>query len=196
MAQSSALESPTDMIPMALAYLGKNPDSEDPKDYDEVVKLFEPIRQYIKVFDSENYLNSLPNQEVCVAFSWSGDYATAAQRAEEAGTKVNLEFHVPKTGGPAWFDLWLIPKDAKNPEAALKFIDYVLRPDVIASITNFTNYANAVPASNDKVDKSILENTAIYPDEATMKRLWTPKILSQAGERARTRAWSKIKTGQ
>ena len=81
-------------------------------------------------------------------------------------------------------------------ENAEKFIDFVLRPEVIAAITNFTNYANAVPASNDKIDKAILDNPAIYPDAATMKLLWTPKILSQAGDRARTRAWSKVKTGQ
>jgi putrescine transport system substrate-binding protein len=184
------------MIPMVLSYLGKNPDSEDPKDYEAVVKAFEPIRKDIKTFDSENYLNALPSEEICVAFSWSGDYATAAKRAADAGSKVSLDYRVPKTGSPAWFDLWLIPKDAKNPEAAMKFIDFVLRPDVIAAITNFTNYANAVPASNDKIDKAILDNPAIYPDAATMKLVWTPKILSQAGDRARTRAWSKVKTGQ
>jgi putrescine transport system substrate-binding protein len=192
----SVLESPTDMIPMALAYLGKDPNSEDPADYDAVVELFEPIRQYIKTFDSANYLNALPNEEICLAFSWSGDYATASTRAEEAGAKVNLEYHVPKTGSPAWVDMWLIPKDAENAEAALKFIDYMLRPDVIAAATNYTNYANAIPSSNSLVSKDILENPAIYPDEATTKLLWTPKVLSQAGERARTRAWSRIKTGQ
>lgn len=192
----SVLESPADVIPMALAYLGLDPNSTKSEDYDAVVALFEPIRQYIKTFDSANYLNALPNKELCVVINWSGDYATAAGRAEEAGVEINLEYHVPETGSPAWFDVWVIPTDAPHPENAHKFIDFMLRPEVIAAATNYTYYANANKDASALVEKEILEDPAIYPDEATTEKLWTPKILPQKVLRTRTRAWSKIKTGQ
>jgi putrescine transport system substrate-binding protein len=192
----SILESPADVIPMALSYLGLDPNSTDSKDYDAVVELFEPIRQHIKTFDSANYLNALPNKELCVVINWSGDYATAVGRADDAGVEINLEYHVPETGSPAWFDVWVMPEDAPHPENAMKFIDYMLRPDVIAAATNYTYYANANKDASALVEKEIIEDPAIYPDAATTERLWTPKILPQKVLRTRTRAWSKIKTGQ
>lgn len=192
----SILESPADVIPMALSYLGLDPNSTDSKDYDAVVELFEPIRQHIKTFDSANYLNALPNKELCVVINWSGDYATAVGRADDAGVEINLEYHVPETGSPAWFDVWVMPEDAPHPENAMKFIDYMLRPDVIAAATNYTYYANANKDASALVDPEILGDPAIYPDTATTEKLWTPKILPQKVLRTRTRAWSKIKTGQ
>jgi putrescine transport system substrate-binding protein len=192
----SVLESPTDVIPMALAYLGKNPNSTDQADYDAVVELFKPIRQYIKTFDSANYLNALPNKELCVAMTWSGDYATASTRAAEAGVDINLAYYIPNTGVPSWFDVWLIPADAPHPQNALIFVDYLLRPQVIADATNFTYYANANKAATPLVAKEIVEDTAIYPDAATMAKLFTRDELPPAADRIRTRAWSRIKTGQ
>jgi len=191
----SVLDEPTDMVPMALAYLGKDPNSADPADYEAVVELFKPIRQYIKTFDSANYLNALPNKELCLAVTWSGDYATASTRAADAGVEIDLQYFVPKTGVAAWFDTWLIPADAPHPENALTFINYMLRPEVIAAATNFTYYANAVTPSKEFISKEILDDPAIYPDAATQAKLFTLTELPQAAERARTRAWSKIKTG-
>ncbi len=192
----SVLDEPTDMVPMALAYLGKDPNSTEQADYDAVVELFKPIRQYIKTFDSTNYLNALPNKELCMAVTWSGDYATATSRASEAGIAIDLQYFIPKTGVAVWFDLWLIPADAPHPEEALAFIDYMLEPKVVADATNFTYYANANKAAMPYVETEILDNPAIYPDEETKKKLFALKELPQAAERARTRAWSRIKTGQ
>jgi len=192
----SVLESPTDVIPMALAYLGRNPNSTDQADYDAVVELFKPIRQYIKTFDSSNYLNALPNKELCVAMTWSGDYATAATRAADAGVEIDLAYRIPASGVPSWFDVWMIPVDAPHPENALIFVDYLLRPQVIADATNFTYYANANKAATPLVAREIVEDTAIYPDAATMAKLFTRGELPAAADRIRTRAWSRIKTGQ
>lgn len=192
----SVLDSPRDVIPMLLSYLGKDPNSSDPADYDALVEAFLPVRQYIKTFDSSNYLNALPNKEVCVVNNWSGDYATAAWRAEEAGIEIELAYFVPQTGSPAWFDVWAIPADAPNKENAYKFIDFLLRPKVIADATNFTYYANANKDAAEFVDPDILEDTAIYPDAELMSRLWTNKVLDRSADRARVRAWSRMKTGQ
>ena len=191
----SILESPTDVIPMTLAYLGLDPNTTNPSDFDAVVKVFAPIRQYIRAFDASNYLNAIPNKELCVINNWSGDYATANARAKEAGIELNLAYYVPKTGSPAWFDLWCIPADAKHVDNAHKFINYLLEPEVIAKCTDYTNYANANSAANKFVNPEILANPAIYPTEDMRKHLWTTKTSSSEIDRARTRAWSTIKTG-
>ena len=191
----SVLESPRDVIPMVLSYLGKNPNTEDPADYDAVVEAFKPVRQYIKTFDASNYLNAIPNKELCVINNSSADYATATSRASDAGIEINLSYEVPATGSPAWFDLWAIPSDAKNVENAHKFLNFMLDPKVIAGATNFTYYANANLKANEFVSKEILEDPAIYPNEELKKRLWTSKSLTPAAQRALTRAWTKIKTG-
>ncbi|MGF7158956.1 putrescine transport system substrate-binding protein [Rhodoligotrophos appendicifer] len=192
----SILDSPTDIVPMVLSYLGKDPQSENPEDFDAVVAAFQPIRKYIKTFDSANYLNALPNKELCMVFNWSGDYATATQRAEDAKVEINLAYYVPSTGSPAWFDAWIVPADAPHAENAMKFINFLLDPKAIADATNFTYYANANKDAVEFVNKDILNDPAVYPTPELMKRLWNPHIYSQKGQRALTRAWSRIKTGQ
>jgi putrescine transport system substrate-binding protein len=189
------LESPGDIVPMVLKYLGRDPDSEKQEDYDAVVEAFKPIRQYIKTFDSANYLNALPNKELCVSGTWSGDYATASARAKEAGVDIKFEYTVPASGSPAWFDVLVIPADAPNKEAAYKFMNFMMDPEVVAKCTNFTNYANANLAANKFVDPGVLEDPAVYPSDDIKKLLFVPKMLSQKGERIRTRAWNRIKSG-
>jgi putrescine transport system substrate-binding protein len=191
----SILESPGDVIPMALAYLGLDPNTTNPADFDTVVKLFAPIRQHIRAIDSSNYLNAIPNKQLCVINNWSGDYATATARATEAGIQINLAYHVPQTGSPAWFDVWCIPANAKHVDNAHKFINYLLQPEVIAKCTNFTHYANANLAANKFVDPAILADPAVYPDNEVKKRLWTQKSVSKEVEQARMKAWLAIKTG-
>ncbi len=191
----SVLDSPTDVMPMILRYLGKDGDTTNVQDYEAVVEAFKPVRQHIRTFDNTNYLNAIPNKELCVVGSWSGDYSTAKTRAAEAGVELNLEYHVPETGAPAWVDCLCMPADAPHKEAAYKFLDYLLQPEVIAKCTNFINYANGNLASKPFVDKAVLANPAVYPDEKVMQRLWAPKPFSEEQDRALTRAWQTIKSG-
>jgi putrescine transport system substrate-binding protein len=191
----SILDSPTDVIMMMLPYIGKSGDTTNVADYEAAIEAFKPVRQYIRTFDNTNYLNAIPNKELCVINNWSGDYSTAKTRAQEAGVDINLEYHVPVTGSPAWVDCLCIPADAKNKENAYKFLEYMLQPEVIAKCTNFTNYANGNLASKKFVDPAVLANPAVYPDEQVMKRLWAPKPLSEDQDRAITRAWQTIKSG-
>jgi putrescine transport system substrate-binding protein len=191
----SMLDSQQDIFRMALRYLGIDPETQDVSQYQKVVELYKPIRKYIKTFDSTNYLNAIPNKELCVINNWSGDYATASTRAEEAGVKLNLAYHVPKTGAPAWVDCMAIPADAKNKANAHKFLEHLLQPEVIAGCTNFINYANANLKSKPFVNPDIIANPAIYPDDATKKLLWAPKGLSDEQDKAMTRAFTQIKSG-
>ncbi|MFT4152019.1 MAG: polyamine ABC transporter substrate-binding protein [Paracoccaceae bacterium] len=191
----SILDSPTDIGFTVLKYLGIDPDTTDVSQYDKLVEAFKPIRQYIRTFDNQNYLNAIPNGELCVINTWSGDYRVAKTRAEEAGVKLDLAYFVPKTGAPAWFDLWCIPTDSKNVDPAHKFIDYLLRPEVIAKCTDYTGYANANKAATPLVDPSISSDPAVYPDHEILSRLWTPKPQNEDQDRALTRAWTTVKAG-
>lgn len=192
----SILDSQQDVFRMGLAYLGIDPDTTDVASYQKVVDLYKPIRKYIRTFDSTNYINALPNKELCVVNSWSGDYATAKTRAEEAGVAdLNLVYFVPKTGAPVWVDCMAVPADSKRVDNAHKFLEFLLQPEVIAGCTNFINYANANIPSKKFINPEILSNPAIYPDEATKKKLKAPKHLNDEQDGAMTRAFAAIKSG-
>ena len=191
----SILDSPKDVVPMLLPYVGKSGDTTNIEDYQAVAEVFKAIRQHIRTFDNTNYLNAIPNKELCVINNWSGDYSTAKARAAEAGVEINLAYFVPKTGAPAWVDCLCIPADAPNLANAYTFLDYMLQPEVIAKCTNFTNYANGNAASKKFIDPAVLENPAVYPDAAILKRLWAPQALNDDQERAMTRVWTQIKSG-
>ena len=109
--------------------------------------------------------------------------------------ELNLKYFVPKTGVPAWFDIWCMPSDAQNTDNAYAFLDYMLRPEVVAKCTDYTGYANANKAATALVDPAISSDPAIYPDAETLARMYTPKPLSEEQERLLTRAWAQIKAG-
>lgn len=192
----SFLDSPEDVFPLALAYMGKDPMSQNPDDIVAATEMLMKVRPYIKLFDSQQYLNDLPNSDRCLAMTWSGDYAVAAARAEEAGLDIELAYTVPKEGSNIWFDAMLIPADAPNVENAHLFLNYMMRPDVIADCTNYTYYANGNRAARDLVLPEILEDPAIYPDEETQKRMFPSVVRDEAVQRVITREWTRLKTGQ
>lgn len=191
----SILDSPTDIGFMVMSYLGIDPNTAGPAEYEKMAEAFKPIRQYIATFDNSNYLTALPNGEICVANTWSGDYGVAKARAAEAGIDIDLQYFVPKTGAPAWFDVFCIPADAANVDNAYLFLDYMLRPEVIAACTDYTGYANANKAATPLVDESIRTDPAVYPDAETLSRMYTPKPQTEEQDRDITRAWAQIKAG-
>jgi putrescine transport system substrate-binding protein len=191
----SILDSPTDIGFMVLTWLGLDPNTAGAAEYARMAEAFAQIRPYIATFDNSNYLTAIPNGELCVINSWSGDYGVAKSRAAEAGIEMNLAYFVPKTGVPAWFDLLCIPTDAPNTDNAYLFLNYMMRPEVIAACTNFTGYANANKAALPFIDPAIASDPAIYPDEATLKRMYTPLPQTEDQDREITRAWAEIKAG-
>ena len=191
----SLLDSPDDIGFMVMSWLGIDPSTAGPAEYARMVEAFKPMREFVTAFDNSNYLTSLPNKELCVANTWSGDYGVAKARAVEAGIELNLQYFVPKTGAPAWFDLWCIPADAGNVDNAYLFLDYLMQPEVIAKCTNFTGYANANKAAMPFLDPAVASDPAIYPDAETLSRMYTPKPQTEEQEREMTRAWSEIKAG-
>lgn len=191
----SFLDDPTSVIPMAMMYLGYPANSVDLQQLKEVETLVKAVRPYITYFSSTKMLLDLPSEEVCIAMSWSGDYSVASNRAKEAGIDINLDYIIPKEGGGMWFDNMYIPEDAPHRENAYLFLNYMLRPEVIAASTDYIGYANANSSATPLVNPSLAANVAIYPDTETLQRLQTTEVLAPKEERKRSRTWTKIKTG-
>jgi len=191
----SFLDSPTDVIPMALVYLGRDANSTDPDDIRAAETMLASVRDHIRYFSSTRMLIDMPNDEICVAMSWSGDYAVARERAAEVGIDIDLAYSVPKEGSLFWFDGLFIPTDAPHPENALRFIEYLMRPKVIADVTNHTRYANAVVTAMPFTDPEILNDPAVYPDQRVLSLLSMQTSLPPKIERRRTRAFARFKAG-
>jgi putrescine transport system substrate-binding protein len=190
------LDSAEDTLQLALNYLGLDPNTTKREDFKAAEDLLMKVRPYIRAFDSSEYLNGLANKEVCVAMSWSSDYAMSHARAMAVGVNVNLAFSVPKEGANETFSSLLIPDGAPHPQAAYQFINFILRPDVIAEITDAIYYGNDNLASRPLVDPRILADVTLYPTPQIEARLYKSAEVSAATERIRTRTWTRIKTAK
>ncbi len=190
------LDSAEDVLQLALRYLGLDPNTTKAADFKAAEDMILKVRPYIRSFDSAEYMNGLANQEVCVAMSWSSDYALSRARARAVGVNLNLAFTVPKEGANQTFSSLLIPVGAPHPEAAYAFINFILRPDVIAEISNSIYYGNDNIASRPLVDPRILNDVTLYPTPDVEARLYRSAEVSAATERIRTRTWTRIKTAE
>jgi putrescine transport system substrate-binding protein len=190
------LDSPADVIGLALRYLGKDPNSNAAADIDAATDLILKVRPYVRRFDNVAQINQLADGEACLAVNWSGATMQAVARAQEAGSAVKLEYKVPREGSNIGFDGMAILADAPHPEEALEFINYILRPDVSAKITAYINYASANRESWKLLDQSVRQNRVLFPDEASRAQLYPSVPRDETGLREMTRAWTKIKTGQ
>ncbi len=191
----SFLDSPTEVIPAALHYLGKDPSSNNPADYTGVAPLLKSIRPYVTLFSSSGYINDLASGSICVALGWSGDINIARQRAIDGKTGQNIEALLPKTGGLLFFDVMVIPADAPHPENAYKFINYILRPEVAASLTNKVFYANPNKDSKKFVKPEVANNPTVFLSDAEMKKMIAPGALNNDTRRTMTRLYTSFKTG-
>ncbi|MDI3469975.1 MAG: putrescine ABC transporter putrescine-binding protein PotF [Pseudolabrys sp.] len=188
------LDTPDEVFPAALAYLGKNATSTDNADlktaYDAVMK----ARSGYRYFHSSSYINDLANGSICVAQGYAGDLFQARKRAEEAKNSVKIGIFLPKEGAVFNIDVMAVPKDAPHPDNAMKFIDYILEPEVVAKITAAVGYANAVPASRPFIPKDILDDPVVYPPNDI--KLYVEPLVTPTYERERNRLWTRIKTGR
>jgi putrescine transport system substrate-binding protein len=190
------LDSPEDILTIALRYLGLNPDSKNQNEIKRGVDLVAQVKPYVRKFHSSEYINALANGDICMAVGWAGDSFQARNRAREAGNGVNLTYVIPKEGTLMSMDNLAIPKDAEHVDEAHAFINFLMRPEVAARNSAVTNFASGVLAAKALLPEDIANNKAIYPDEATMRRLYTVTPYDQAVQRYVTREWTRIKTAR
>ena len=177
------LDSPTEVIPEVLHYLGLSPNSHQPEDYRRAEEHLAKLRPYITYFSSSKFVSDLANGNVCVAIAWSGGAMQAANRAREAKNGIRIEYRIPKEGAAAWFDVLAIPRDAKNVEQAHAFLDYLLRPEVVAPISDYVAYANPNKAADGLISAELRDNPNVYPPEEVQARLYSVEMLPPKLER-------------
>ncbi|MFT3755926.1 MAG: polyamine ABC transporter substrate-binding protein [Pseudoxanthomonas sp.] len=192
----SFLDSPIDVIPLALNYLKEDPNSRDPAVIQKVVPLLKAVRPYITNFDSAAYIDTLANGDVCVAVGYSGDVIQARDRASEAENGVEVAYAIPKEGTSIWVDSLTIPKDAKHADAAYAYINNLLDPKVEAANTNYIGYPNPVPASKEFVDPEIVADTSVYPPAEQVATFFDQGVLPQETAALYNRIWTELKTGK
>jgi putrescine transport system substrate-binding protein len=190
------LDSSDDIMPAALHYLHLDPNSSDSSDLQKAADLLIKIRPYVRKFHSSEYLNALATGEICFVVGFSGDIKQAQKRAAEAKGGVAVSYAIPKEGAQLWFDNLAIPKDAPDIAEAHALIDYLLKPEVAAKNSNLIAYANGNLASQKFIDKAILDDRTIYPDAATLAKLYTITAHDQKTQRLINRLWTRIKTGR
>ena len=190
------LDTPSEIIPPVLNYLGEEPNSFDPAVIAKAEARLKELRPSITQFHSSEYINALANGDACVAVGWSGDIFQAATRAEEANNGVEIAYVIPKEGAPMWFDMMAIPKDAKHPNNAHAFINFILRPEIAAEISNYVAYASANKAALASIDAELKANPGVYPTEEAKKGLFSLAVLPPEVDRLFNRIWTGLKTGQ
>ncbi len=189
------LDSSDDIMPAGLHYLHLDPNSSNRGDLEKVTALLMRIRPYVRKFHSSEYLNALATGEICFVVGFSGDVIQARRRAAEAKSGIEIGYSIPKEGAQLWFDNLAIPRDAPDVAEAHELINYLIKPEVAAKNTNYVSYANGDRPSP-LIDKSILDDRTIYPDAATMAKLYTIVAHDQKTQRLINRMWTRIKTGE
>lgn len=190
------LDSADDILPAALNYLGLDPNSTKQADLEKAAELVSKVRPYVRKFHSSEYLNALATGEICFVVGWSGDIKQAQSRAAEAKNGIEIGYGIPKEGAQMFFDNFAIPADAKNVAEAHELINYLYRPDVAAKNSDYLSYANGNLASQKLIDPKIFNDKTIYPDEATLNRLFVITARDPATQRIINRLWTRVKTGR
>jgi putrescine transport system substrate-binding protein len=191
----SFLDSATEVVPAALHYLGKPSFSKSPADYAAAAQLLRSVRPHVTLFSSSGYINDMASGSICVALGWSGDIGQARQRAIDGKTGQNIQTLIPRTGGLLFFDVMVIPADAPRPGNAHKFINYILRPEVHASLTNKVLYANPNAESRKHVKPEVSANPTVFLSPADMARMVPPDAINNDLRRLMTRTFTSFKTG-
>jgi putrescine transport system substrate-binding protein len=192
----AVLDSATEMYSMTLASLGKDPNSQKPEDLDAATNAMVAVRPYIRYFDTQRMISDLANGEVCLAVGYNGDILQARDRAEENKTGAEIKYSIPKEGTIIWFDSYLIPKDAPHPKNAHAFINYMLRPEVIAAVTNTVKYPNGNSQATQYVEKEVLDDPSVYPPQEVKVKLVPDLADTEETTRIMTRGWQRVTTGK
>jgi putrescine transport system substrate-binding protein len=192
----SLLDAPDEILKTVLAWMGRDPNSQQEEDLKAAEAKLMPIRPFIRKIHSSQYIDDLANGDLCIAVGWSGDILQARDRAEEAGQGVKIKYTIPKEGTIVWFDMLAIPADAKHPKNAHAFINYLMEPQVAANNSNFVNYANGNAASFPMVSDEVKSDPGVYPTPEVKAKLFPSLAYGEDFQRLMNRMWTKFQTGQ
>ncbi|BAP44914.1 polyamine ABC transporter substrate-binding protein [Pseudomonas sp. 21LCFQ02] len=186
------IDNAPEMLPIALNYLNLPPHSDVPADYAKAEALLTSVRPYVRYFHLNNYIRDLAAGKICVAVGFSGDIDQAQDIAEKAGHK-DILYSVPMEGAPMWFDMVAMPVDAPNEKAAYAYMNYLLRPEVIAAITNQMHYANGNEKADALIVREVWSDKTVYPDDETISRMFVLEPVNPEIDALRNQIWDRIK---
>ena len=192
----SIVDAASEVISSVLIYLGRDANSRDERDIELASQTLRKIRPYVRYIDSQQYISDLANGSVCISIGWSGDILQARARAREAANGVQIAYMVPIEGAMLTVDAMGIPVDAPHPRNAQLFLNYLMRPEVMAGVTNFVKYPNGNSASLLFIDAAIRNDRSIYPDQQTRARLLTHRAEPLTYSRLVSREWTRFRTGE
>jgi putrescine transport system substrate-binding protein len=189
------LDSPTEIIPVALHYIGKDAYSNDPADYKAATEMLAKVRKDVRLFSS-TMIDDIAGGKACVSIGWSGDINIAASRAKENGSKDVIESMLPSTGALIFFDTMAITKDAKHPNNANAFIDFYLRPENAARMSNEMSYPTGNKMALDQIKPEIAGNKTIFVEADYMEKMIPPSSFTNEAREAMATAYNTFKKGK
>jgi len=190
------LDSPEEVIALALIYLGLDPNSESEADLQKAGNLLRQIRPFISSINGSLYFNSLGSGDNCLVVGYSGDIVHARHLSQVSGNNLDIRYILPEEGSVMILDLMAIPTTAPNKENAYKFIDFIMRPTVNAAIANNLGFTSPNSASYPLIRKEFIDNPNIYPLQSNKTKLYTLKVPSPGYNRLRNRIWIKFITDE
>ncbi|MBF7731535.1 extracellular solute-binding protein [Pseudomonas sp. N040] len=190
----AVLDSPQEVISLALNYLGHDPYSHQASDLKDVQQLLATLQPNVRYVGTGRHIDDLAKGEICLALTYNGDAGMAAAQAAENQQPFEVVYRIPREGTLIWFDVMAIPVDAPHPAAARSFIDFMLRPEVIAELTNSIYFANANQAADALIDPAIKGDPDIYPPREVRAKLFSEQLLSLKQQRERTRIWTSFRS--
>ena len=190
----AVLDSPQEVISIALNYLGRDPYSTQAADLKAVQQLLTALQPNIRYVGTGKHIDDLAKGEICLALTYNGDAGMAAAQAAENQQPFEVVYRIPREGTLIWFDVMAIPADAPHPQAARQFIDFMLRPEVIAELTNSIYFANANQAADALVDPAIKGDPDIYPPQEVRGKLFSDQTQPLKAQRERTRIWTSFRS--
>ncbi len=190
------VDSPEDVVQLALLYIGKSPNTQDPADIKAAYEAISKVRNTVRTVDSNNYLNALANGDICISIGWVGNDVQANKQAHDAGKDVHLQFALPKEGIPEYIDNLMIMKDAPHPKNALLFLNYILQADITADIINSLGYPMPNAAAHSLIKPEIANNKTIYPDTETLQRIVLQIPRTAKANQAVADGWVRFKAGE
>lgn len=140
----------------------------------------------VKTYTSDHYDQLLATGEVVLAHGWGGPIARAMRE------RSSIRYVVPKEGGTIWADCLVVLKGAPHKELAMRFINYLLDPEVAARTSERLLFAGAPASVKELVSATVRDNPAVYPPDEVLNRL---EWLRDVGDavRAYDRAWTELK---
>jgi putrescine transport system substrate-binding protein len=191
----SVLDSWQDILPLVARYIGQTQLSAEPAKLDEVVKKLEEIRPFLRRIATSGYYEQLADGELCLSIGYSGDAMIARRMAKEGDTKIQIDYAFPRATVPLYIDSMVIPADSPNYAGALKFINFMMRPEISAEVTRFIGFASGNAAAVPYLDLSMRANGIVYPPAEVRSRFEMERVYTSDELRIFNRAWQRFRTG-